>query len=444
MDLKGNHKIIQAVKSTLGDADTRRIFIVGFSGGADSVALLAAMHECGYNVIAAHCNFQLRGEESLRDENHARQIAGQLDVPFMLRRFDTRKLQSHSGGSIEMVCRRLRYDWFGELIDAYSAEAVAIAHHGDDNVETLLLNLFRGTGIAGLTAMRSEAKQPVRVIRPLLQCTRNDILQYLAERDLRYVTDSTNLSSDYRRNAIRNIIMPAIRQSFPNADKAIADTISHLQQAEDFMRRQLDVIKSKYFIITDGVVNIHIARLIAETQDPAFILHELLTPYGFTDGQITDIMNCVRQQVSGRVFKAAAINYILDRGILRPCNSENAIASTESIAVVTERVSKEYMTATPGLCYFNPAVLEGTPLNWRFWSEGDRMRPFGMKGTRKLSDIFRDAKIPNDHKHRLPLLVKGDTILWIPGIRRSMHYPVMPDDSEIILVKALAMDFKNL
>ncbi len=157
MDLKGNHKIIQAVKSTLGDADTRRIFIVGFSGGADSVALLAAMHECGYNVIAAHCNFQLRGEESLRDENHARQIAGQLDVPFMLRRFDTRKLQSHSGGSIEMVCRRLRYDWFGELIDAYSAEAVAIAHHGDDNVETLLLNLFRGTGIAGLTAMRSEA-----------------------------------------------------------------------------------------------------------------------------------------------------------------------------------------------------------------------------------------------------------------------------------------------
>lgn len=437
MNSPGNNKIIQAVKSTLGDADSRRVFIVGLSGGADSVALLAAMQECNYNIIAAHCNFQLRGKESFRDEDHARQIASRLYVPFMLQRFNTIEVQSQTGGSIEMVCRRLRYEWFEELIDNHSAEAVAIAHHGDDNVETMLLNLFRGTGIAGLTAMRSYARQPVRVIRPLLSCTRHDILQFLTDRNLGYMTDSTNLSSDYRRNAIRNIILPAIRQSFPNADKAMTDTMRHLQQAEDFIRRQLDVIKSEYFITTDdGTSSIHIARLVTGYPDPAFILHELLTPYGFTDGQIADIIDCVLQQVSGRIFDAADTTYILDRGILRTCSVDVEDQPITHMAICTERIPRESMTDTPGLCYFNPAVLEGAPLSWRFWREGDRMRPFGMKGTRKLSDIFRDAKIPNDRKHRLPLLVKGDKILWIPGIRRSMHYPVMPNDSEIILVKA--------
>ena len=190
-----------------------RPVLVGVSGGADSIALLTILVESGYSCIAAHCNFHLRGDESLRDEQFVREYARKLDVPFLMTDFDTRKYAASRRLSIEMAARELRYDWFEEQRVATGAQAIAVAHHRDDSVETLLMNLVRGTGIRGMSGIRPKNGF---VVRPLLAVSREDILEWLARRGLRYVTDSTNLSDAYTRNFIRLRVLPLLKEINPS------------------------------------------------------------------------------------------------------------------------------------------------------------------------------------------------------------------------------------
>lgn len=204
--------------------------VVGVSGGADSTALLLALAASGVQVVAVHCNFHLRGEESMRDQRHVEQLCPRLGVELRVVDFDVAGYcASHPGVSVEMACRDLRYDFFREMVAEVGADRIAVAHNADDNVETLLLNLFRGSGVTGLRGMLPDTGE---IVRPLLSVSRGDIEEYLSERREEFVVDSSNLESDYRRNYIRNELLPAIEGRWPGVRKAIGSTIVNLQSEE--------------------------------------------------------------------------------------------------------------------------------------------------------------------------------------------------------------------
>ncbi len=431
MWMEAAERINAAVRRTLGAPEGKR-FIVGLSGGADSVALLAAMRAAGYDCVAAHCHFGLRGEESERDARFAAKIAEQLGAPFVMKRVDVEGWRSEHGGSVEMACRELRYRWFAELIEGYGAKAVAVAHHRDDNIETFMLNLLRGTGVAGLCGMGSEVRQPVAVVRPLLGVSRSDILAYLSERGLDYVTDSSNLANDYTRNRIRNLVLPAIREEFPSADHAIDLTMTHLREAAGFMEAAVGEMRNKY-VGPEG--EIYLGRMAAETPFAKFILHELMADAGLSRQQTDDAVEAALAGRSGKRFEAGGNTWILHRGVLRQA-SETTDAPEDGLwPFIIEVVSGEKIVPDSDVAYFSPEVLVGEPLRCRYWRQGDRLKPFGMKGSRKLSDIFSDAGLPVDMKERVPLLVKGDEILWVAGLRHSRLYRVETQGGKMVKVK---------
>lgn len=213
--------------------------IVGISGGADSVALLTLLNLAGAKVTAAHCNFHLRGEESLRDEAHVKEICNKLNVPLLTTHFDVRGfIEQNPGTSVEMACRSLRYNWFFELIDSSDADRIAIAHNADDNAETLFLNLLRGSGTTGLRGMMEDNG---KVWRPLLNVHRSELEVFLAQQKIPYITDSSNLQSDFRRNFLRNEIFPLLRSKWEGFDKAIDSSLSFLKAENEVVEQAVSI-----------------------------------------------------------------------------------------------------------------------------------------------------------------------------------------------------------
>ena len=208
--------------------------IVGLSGGADSVALLAVLSALGYRCIAAHCNFNLRGTESLRDREHATEIADKLASEYQVIDFNTEAYRRGTGQSIEMACRSLRYRWFEQLRVQYNAAAIAVGHHREDNVETAMLNMLRGTGIAGMAGI---APRSGHVVRPLLDVTRSEICRYLQQQGLQWVDDSSNASNDYNRNRLRNVVLPAVAREFgPKSMDTLAASVCNVRKNYDLYR----------------------------------------------------------------------------------------------------------------------------------------------------------------------------------------------------------------
>lgn len=218
----------QSVKNALRETGINRV-LVGFSAGADSTTLLHLLHSIGVEVKALHCNFHLRGEESMRDEMCAREFCRKHGIPLDVVDFDVEGYiaTKGSGISVEMACRDLRYAEFYRILESEGYQRIAVAHNLDDNVETLLLNLLRGSGVAGLKSMVADTGV---IIRPLLKYTRRDIEQYITEEGLEYVSDSTNFQSDYKRNFLRNDVIKLIETRWPGAKKAISKSIENLQE----------------------------------------------------------------------------------------------------------------------------------------------------------------------------------------------------------------------
>ncbi|MDE7125343.1 MAG: tRNA lysidine(34) synthetase TilS, partial [Muribaculaceae bacterium] len=263
--------------------------IVAISGGADSVALLAAMTALGYNCAAAHCNFHLRGEESDRDTRHVADICDRLGVDLSIKHFDIDARRRATGESVEMACRALRYEWFARLADSQQCRTVAVAHHLADNTETMLLNMMRGTGISGLTGMQPRNGL---IIRPMLDCTRHEIESYLKERDIRFVNDSTNASNDYLRNRVRNIIIPAMENCFPNASHAMKHTMECLSDTERFYRQALEEKRNVY--MSEDNSTIFLLRLAENEPMARLLLYEWIRPYGFNVSQASDMLTKAR------------------------------------------------------------------------------------------------------------------------------------------------------
>lgn len=408
--------------------------VVALSGGADSVALLDVLCLLGYTCVAAHCNYHLRGAESDRDEAHARVIARERGVSLEVKHFDVEGYRlSHPGLSVEMACRELRYEWFAELLARYNGAAVAVAHHRDDQVETFMLNALRGTGVRGLAAMRP--KRDI-VIRPLLDISRERVEEYLRCRGVDFVVDSTNLESEFKRNKLRNLVLPVLRSEFPSACSTIAATTGYAAEASDFIGEMVSRIREDS--MTDRGLDIR--RLVSKYPDRAsFILFEIFKDDGMDRSVAESIIKA--SHGSGQRFGK---DLVLDHGFLaRP-----------SGAVMGDAVVSRSLTDFPQLCVehlsidqFNPkadrsalylsdVALSGDPI-WtlRPWRRGDRISPYGMRGSKLVSDIFSDLHMSVSEKERTLVLLRDDIVIWVAGIRASRHFAVTPLDRSFIKIR---------
>lgn len=404
-----------------------RPVLVGVSGGADSIALLTILVELGYSCIAAHCNFHLRGEESLQDERFTKEYVEKLQIPFVKIDFETEQYAAENHLSIEMAARELRYRWFEKQRIHWEAQAIAVAHHRDDNVETFLMNLIRGTGIRGLSGIQPKNGF---VVRPMLAVSREEIQNWFAKRNLSYVTDSTNLSDAYTRNFIRLRILPLLEEVNPSVKKAIARTSEHLAATEVIYLQVIEEARKEVF---DSENRLSIAALM-KYPAPNSVLYELLKVYGFSRSVVEDIYSSLTKE-SGKVFFSSSFRLIKDRDYLlfSPLVKEEIQEyilngdekewigpielSFESVVITTDfQIRKE-----KNIAYFDADKLT-FPLTLRKWQEGDWFIPFGMKGRKKLSDYFSDRKFSRLEKEQTWLLCSGDTIIWIVGERSDNRF----------------------
>ena len=377
--------------------------LCGLSGGADSVALVMVLREAGFEVVGLHCNFQLRGAESERDERFVRQFCADYGVTLLTTRFDTLAEAEAHGESIEMAARRLRYAWFAEVADAAEVRSVVcVAHHADDNVETMLLNLVRGAGLHGLTGMQVE--NDLGILRPLLTSTRQEIEAYLSERGKTFVVDSTNADVQYRRNKIRHEVLPLLRTLNPSIDRTLTETMHRLREAEQ-------------------------ALLAPAAADNNYRQTQQLLALGFTSAQIDQMRSAQNGAftTSGRVMLTKHRGQLLWGEIPAPVSSR---------PIPFRRVPRSEVTnlRDPERGVFDAAAVRGQ-LVVRSVQEGDRFVPFGMKGSKLVSDYLTDR-----HRSRLDKLAQlcvcdDEGILWLVGLTIAQRAAVTPSTTEVVCVE---------
>ena len=420
--------------------------LVGLSGGADSVALLCMLVRLGYRCYAVHCNFHLRGEESNRDERFTTELCHSLHVPCEVVHFDTLGYAAEQRVSIEMAARELRYREFEHIRQAQGLDVIAVAHHQDDAVETLLLNLIRGAGINGLTGMHAING---RVVRPLLCVTRDEIIHYLEHIKQSYVTDSTNLTDAYARNKIRLNLIPMMQQINPAAKDNILRAASHLAEAAVLYNKAIEKEK-KHIIEKDEELKISISALLA-ADSPRSVLFEILNPYGFNSAQVSDIFQSLSSE-PGRLFHTDKHTVLRDRThLLVQCkkaeeDTENIVYTLPhegsltlpdgmvlTIGHITPDANWQIPKRNDTLCINADKINK--PLTLRHPKEGDRFTPFGMNGTKLLSDFYTDIKLPRTEKSRQWLLCHEEEIVWAIGKRSSELYRLHGGESHILCIE---------
>ena len=413
--------------------------VVGISGGADSVALLHILVSLGYKCIAAHCNFNLRGDESSRDEQFTTDFTQRLQVPLCKISFETNKYAQENRLSVEMAARELRYRWFEELLNTYDADAVAVAHHRDDSVETLLINLTRGSGLTGLTGIKPKNGN---VVRPLLCVSREDIYAYIENNGLEYVTDSSNSSDIYTRNFIRLKVIPLLEEINPSVKASLARTANHLYDASLIYNHSIE--EARRVIIQNNRLSI---SALLSFPAPATILYEMLKPYGFSRTVCESIFT-VLEKDSGKIFYSSTHRLLKDRSDLlidvlsgednraylinlEDDNVDLPVELKPEIVVIKEsyQIEKDKKFA-----YFDFDKLS-FPLVLRHWQEGDWFVPFGMKGKKKISDYFSDKKFSLFDKEKTWLLCSGQDVIWIVGERTDNRYRIEKTTKRVLKLK---------
>lgn len=410
-------------------ADNARV-LVALSGGADSVALLRILVKLGYYCHAVHCNFHLRDAESNRDEIFAVELCHSLHIPYEVVHFNTKEYALEKHISIEMAARELRYREFERIRKAQGLDVIAVAHHQDDAVETLLLNLIRGAGVNGLTGMRTINGY---VVRPLLCITREEVIDYLHQLKQPYVTDSTNLTDEYARNKVRLNLLPIMQQINPAVKDNILQAALHLADAATLYNKVVEE-ESSHIVEGKEEPNILISALL-DTDAPRSILFEILHPYGFNSAQVNNIFRSLSSEV-GRIFHAEKYTVLRDRthllvrrkdateeinntSYLLP--NEGALTLPDGTTLLVHRVNSDVNWQIPKsnniLCI--DANRFTCPLTLRHPKDGDRFKPFGMKGSKLLSDFYTDIKLPRTEKSQQWLLCHSDDILWSVGKRSS-------------------------
>lgn len=428
-----------------GLLDDGGLHLVALSGGADSVALLCILQQLGYRLEAVHCNFRLRGEESDRDETFVRQLCGQCQIPLHLAHFDTREYATLHKVSIEMAARELRYRYFEQLRQDIGAISVCVAHHRDDTVETLLMNLMRGTGIQGLTGIRPKNGY---IVRPLLCVGRAEIEDFLHSIGQDYVTDSTNLEDDALRNKIRHHLVPLMQQIVPNSSENMSRTAAHLSEASKCLDAYINEQMAHIVATSNGqsaAAETVDLRVVNNLPSPGYFLFRWLAPYGFTPAQISDLARHPAHD-TGRVFHSASHILLADRGRLLLAPQETAIPSMRIpepgvYRLKDNQVFKVTSSEEIGISKSkNCATLDGTtvefPLTVRPVERGDRFHPFGMKGTRLVSDYLTDLKVNLLERRRQIVVADGKgRIVWVVGHRTDERFKVTASTGRILRIE---------
>ncbi len=429
--------------------------LLAVSGGIDSMVMADLFYRDFPHIAFAHCNFGLRGDESDGDDAFVREMADKYGVPLFVVRFDETDFRKLEGFSTQMAARKLRYDWFEVIRSQNGYEAIATAHHLDDQVETFFINLSRGTGIAGLHGIQPRLGH---VIRPMLFATRGEIEAYAKKHHIIYRDDSSNASVKYLRNLIRHELIPVLKKINPDITSAIADTIHRIGGYEAIGDSVLQQEIEKIRTTNGSQVRISIAGLKNLTPIDLFAW-ELLSPFGFGNPAVSDIIDSLGRQ-SGKRFYSSTHLLVRDREhlIVEPLNdadpppasgkgeksgSKHPMQHADAMVFIDQQTKK---IDTPVQLLFHtvprtPTFIISTdpthasidldkltfPLTLRKWRPGDAFYPLGMTKRQKLSDYFINAKIPLTEKENIRVLCSDQEIIWIVGYRIDHRFRVTPE-----------------
>ena len=407
--------------------------LVAVSGGPDSVVLLDALHREGFFVVIAHCNFHLRGEASNEDAEFVKSLATKYQVPYCLIDFDTEKVAEERKISIEMAARDLRYEWFEQMAAEYNCDLIAVAHNADDMVETFFLNLTRGSGLQGLSGM---AQLRGKIVRPLLKVSRKQIMEYIAEYNLQYRIDATNLETIYTRNKIRHNLIPQFEEINPSFLNTMANNMRFIASAQSIVEVYAAEAYKKVVKIENECV-IFDLKALKQCQGIDTLLFIWLTPYGFSSDVIMQLYHSLFDNLSGKQFHSATHRIVLERESIEleliqsrdaiHCvlieHEETLLESPIHLEIKEVDIADFKLIKSANVACLDAAKLQ-YPLILRRWQQGDWFIPFGMKGRKKLSDFFVDKKFSTNEKEQLWLLTSGDDIVWVVGHRVDARYAV--------------------
>ena len=419
--------------------------LIAISGGADSTVLCALCVAAGFSFSLAHCNFKLRGEESDRDEMFVKKLSEYLGVKLFLKTFDTVFQSKLNKTSIEETARNLRYDWFNQLLHDSKAtdnpfSFLLTAHHADDNVETVMMNFFRGTGIKGLRGILPKQQQ---IIRPLLFAKRNEIIEYANSNKVDYLTDSSNASNDYTRNLFRNEILPLIEKVYPEALNNVLRNIERFAAVEYLYEESIVQIKQNLIEKKGDEIHIPVLKLL-KTKPLQTVIYEIIKDASFTALQVNEVEKLLHSD-SGKYIKSASHIILLNRkwliiSPLTPSQETKNIIIEENVgnilfeegtlqicpSTVPEKFAADVMTV------YIDGVNFKYPLLLRKWKTGDYFYPLGMTKKKKLSRFFIDLKLSLLQKEKCWVLESDKKIVWVIGYRIDERYKITSNSKQIV------------
>jgi tRNA(Ile)-lysidine synthase len=435
----------------LSPADCK--IIAAVSGGMDSVVLTDILHHLKFNFVIAHCNFQLRGEESLRDENFVRSLSKKYNQPVEVIRFNTTQYAEENKTGIQEAARTLRYQWFQELITKEKRQLnknilLATAHHADDNIETLLIHFFRGTGLQGLTGI-PEFDKKNKIIRPLLFAKRDEITKYAQQNNLTWVEDSSNESDKYTRNFIRHQIIPLAKKIFKNADDNLLNNIEKLKEAETLYLQALEAHKKKLLVpslIHNDEIQIPVL-LLKKSVPLQTIIWEIIKPYSFSATQIDEVIKLLDAD-NGSYIQSSTHRIIKNRkhiiiSSVQQKNSSLIVIEKENkqvefdekkikLTVIENKNISVNTAATVAQLDFKKIEY---PLILRKWKQGDYFYPLGMPKKKKVSKFLIDVKLSLTEKENVWVIESNKKILWLIGLRIDERFKITSSTKEILKIE---------
>ena len=437
--------------------------LLAVSGGVDSVVLCELCHRSGYNFSIAHCNFKLRGKESESDKEFVEELAKKYGVPFLMKEFDTLKYAETKKKSIQEAARELRYQWFLEVIGIQQTsnvkretandkrktakddrkntiEWILTAHHLDDNIETVLMNFFKGTGIAGL---RGILPRQGKIIRPLLFARKEELLLYARENNLTWVEDSSNESDNYTRNYFRHQVIPLIEKIYPDAVNNLADNLNRFMDIEGLYQQSVALHKKKLLEVRGNETHIPILKL-KKSEPFHTIIYEIIRDFGFTPAQVNEVIHLMESE-SGKYIRSTTHRIIKNRGwlIIAPIETENAQTilieeDEKNVQFPIGKLQIELLANCPLPIANCTACLDADeikfPLLLRGWGQGDYFYPLGMKKKKKLARFFIDNKISKTDKEKVWVLEMNKKIIWVVGMRIDERFKVTDKTKTVLKI----------
>jgi tRNA(Ile)-lysidine synthase len=435
--------------------------LLAVSGGVDSVVLCELCKLAGYDFTIAHCNFQLRGEESERDENFVRALGEKYGVEVLIKKFDTQKFADKNKLSIQVAARELRYEWFYELLtkrkDDFIPEAsnspfrgpggcLLTAHHANDNIETLLMNFFKGTGINGLHGILPKQGN---IIRPLLFAKKEELSEFAKLNNLDFVEDSSNASDKYTRNYFRNELIPGLQKVFPQVEDNLLNNIERFREIEMLYQQSILLQKKKLLEFKGNEIHIPVLKLL-KTTPVNTIVYEIIKDYGFTAHQVDDAVSLLKSD-TGKYIQSASHRILKNRNWLIIAPNENKEAETifieqndRQVEFQQGKIAIELLSTSTSASNLTPqtsnliAQLNASEINFplllRKWKPGDYFYPLGMQKKKKLSRFFIDQKLSLTQKERTWVIEMDKKIIWVVGLRIDDRFKITNNTKNILQI----------